>query len=87
MMISQMINNNGNAVANQFIIEEKNKTTFQSYKTKIAQYKGGKLTLDENALNYSRTTNKHLYIFTNSDRNELQEGIKNGSISTKNLNK
>ena len=87
MIVSQMINNNGNAAANQFIIEEKNKTTFQSYKTRIAQYKGEKLILDKNALNYSRTTNKYLYLFTDSNRKGLQEGIKSGSISIKNLNR
>ena len=85
--VSQMINNNGNAAANQFIITEKNKVVFQSYRTIIAEeHNNGKIVLDSNALDYSRTTSKHLYIFLGLNRKEIEQRIKDKTIKLKNLN-
>ena len=49
---------------NQFIIKDKNqeKIIFQSYKSTIAKIENKKLTLYEN-FDYSKTTQKHLYLF------------------------
>ena len=82
-----MVNNNGNKVPNQFVITDaKGFTTFQSYETTIAKWTDNGLVLDTNAFDYSRTTSKYLYIFTNSDKKTLQLAIKNGRVSVQNLN-
>ena len=47
---------------NQFVIEEKGKTTFQSYDSTIAILEVGELTFGED-WQYSRTTLKYLYLF------------------------
>lgn len=63
MGVKQLINNRGNAAANQFVIETKDATYFQSYNSIIAKIdKGGKLTVSSK-WDYSKTTMKHLYIF------------------------
>ena len=61
--ISNLINDNGNAAANQFIIKTSKATYFQSYLSVVAKIdKKGNLILSEN-WDYSNTTRKHLYIF------------------------
>ena len=78
----------GNPVANQFIIEDDNGETFQSYRTTIARRDNdGGLTLDRNALDYSVTTSKYLYGFLDADRKELKAGIADGSIKVADLNR
>lgn len=63
MGVKQLINNRGNAAANQFIIETKDATYFQSYNSIIAKIdKDNKLTVSSK-WDYSKTTMKHLYIF------------------------
>lgn len=85
--VAQMINGNGNAAANQFVIIEKNKTTFQSYSTRIAEmHSNGKIVLDKNALDYSKTTSKHLFIFLGVKRKEIEKKIECGLIKVKDLN-
>ncbi len=92
----------GNPVANQFMIKEKTKNksilTFQSYNTIICKListnKKNTIILDVDALNYSRTTSKHLYSFLDSfghlnfgmRKKEILKAIKNNEIQTKNLN-
>ena len=58
MMISNLINKQGNAVKNQFIITEENKITFQSYNSKIVETEGTWITFYPD-YNYSSTTSKH----------------------------
>ena len=86
--VSQMINNNGNPAANQFILTNAKCKVFQSYETLIAKinHKDGVITLDKDALNYSRTTSKHLFIFLGLNRKEIEQRIKNKTIKLKNLN-
>lgn len=85
--VSQLINNNGNAAANQFILSYPSKVVFQSYETIIAeQHHDGKIVIDTRAMGYSNTTSKHLYIFLGMDRKEIQQGLNNGSIKAKDLN-
>lgn len=49
---------------NQFIIRGEGKVVFQSYKSTIAEIEGGKLKLHSD-FDYSKTTQKHLYLFLN----------------------
>ena len=89
MKVSQLINSNGNPAANQFVIEGNGRRVFQSYETLIAKVndKTGQITLDTNALNYSKTTSKHLFIFLDMTRKEIERAIKDGVIKVEDLNK
>ena len=58
MIISNLINKQGNAVKNQFIITEDNKITFQSYNSKIIEIEGTWITFHPD-YNYSNTTAKY----------------------------
>ena len=62
--ISQLINDNNNPAANQFIIEVNNGVIFQSYNSVIAFYNknNGKVYVTED-WDCSNTTRKHFYIF------------------------
>lgn len=61
--VRNLINDNGNAAANQFIINTPKATYFQSYQSVVAKIdKNGNLILSRN-WDYSNTTIKHLYIF------------------------
>ena len=79
-------NSTGREVANQFIIEDGGKIYFQSYSTIIAVKEAGKITIDNNAENYSRTTSKYLYQFLNTNRKNLLQDVKEGRIIRANLN-
>ncbi|MEE3385183.1 MAG: hypothetical protein VZR36_08895 [Prevotella sp.] len=95
--ISNMINDNGNAAANQFIINEGNKIVFQSYNTRIACIQKDKVYIVPNAvekrgetLESSVTTRKHLYIFLRNHCgmwingiSDLKAAIKSGTIILK----
>jgi hypothetical protein len=96
--VSQLINSNGNSATNQFIIEsetkEGNKTkTFQSYETTIAvlvmddaNFGVVETIMDTEALNYSKTTSKHLFIFLGLNRKNIEKIIKAVSILLRDLN-
>ena len=88
MKISNMCSNNGNQVPNQFIIDNGNKTIFQSYKTIVAVKENGKVTLDSNALEYSNTTLKYLkqFLNTSDSKKQLQAKIENGFYQVEDLN-
>lgn len=62
--VEQMINNNNNPAANQFVINGEGKKIFQSYDSIIAvvDYNNKTIELGED-WNYSRTTGKHRNIF------------------------
>ena len=62
--VEQMINNNNNPAANQFVIYGEGKKIFQSYDSIIAvvDYNNKTIELGED-WNYSRTTGKHRNIF------------------------
>ena len=91
IQVRNMISTSGNYVPNQFEIKKKVKDYyqhyFQSYDTIICKYDVKGLILDTNALHYSRTTSKYLYMYLNMDRKELLNGIKDKSIRVRNLNK
>ena len=61
-MVQQLINDNGNPAANQFVIKTKKATYFQSYDSVVCKLDGINIVLSTN-WEYSNTTRKHLYIF------------------------
>ena len=89
MKVYNITNNNGNKVANQFIINDKNKETFQSYNSVIAvrNKKTDKITLDSYFWDYSVTTGKYRNQFLGEGINETRKKIKDGTYKLRNLNK
>ncbi len=85
--VSNMVSSKGNTVPNQFIIDTNTGSIFQSYSTIIAKYINGNLILDTNAMNYSVTTSRYLYQFTLQNRKQMENGIDNGIIKVRDLNK
>ena len=82
--VQNVISSRGNAIANQFEIYMDGMKYFQSYNTIIAKIdKGHKITLDTNALDYSRTTSKYLYLFLGMNRKEI---LMDKDIKYENLN-
>lgn len=85
--IQNIINNNGNAAANQFVITTDKGIYFQSYNSVVAFWDGLNRRLKVTPLwDYSATTRKHFYIFLNdytnifADRKNVLSKIKDGSI-------
>ena len=78
----------GNPVANQFKIYTKKGVYFQSYSTLIAfKPNEGKLKLDKNYWDYSRTTLKYLNKFTRyQSKKDILKAIENKQITLTNLN-
>jgi len=65
MQVRNMESSRGNRVPNQFIITDDKGKYFQSYNTLIAfQPWDGKLQLDKDSWDYSRTTSKYRNMFT-----------------------
>lgn len=89
MKVSNFTSNNGNKIANQFLIKEKDKETFQSYDSIIAvkNYKTQKTYLDEYYWDYSATTGKYRNMFLGEGIAETRKKIKSGEYKLKNLNK
>ena len=82
MKVKNITNNNGNKVANQFIITDGNKETFQSYKSIICERDYDKQTIKfSEHWNYSRTTSKYLNQFLGLSTNEIKDMIKNNEIT------
>ena len=76
-MVSNLINDRGNAVKNQFVITEGNTTVFQSYNSRICEIVKP-CGMGFNVLvrfgrdwNYSQTTAKHLYSFLKQNGLEI----------------
>lgn len=87
MKVSNMRSSNGNKVANQFIITVSNDVEyFQSYSTIIAQRVKGKIYLDGDFWDYSRTTGKYRNIFLNENKPETEKKIKQGVYILTDLN-
>ena len=89
MIVQNMTSNNGNKVANQFIITlPENVTVFQSYNTVIAQNRNGKIVLDSKALDYSATTTKYLkhFLGTTESKKQIQDKIQSGFYQVADLN-
>ena len=86
MLVKQMQSNKGNFIANQFIINERDKTMFQSYDRIIAEKGIQGVKLDKNYWDYSRTTGKYRNIFLGETKKETEKKIKNGEYTLTNLN-
>ena len=89
MKVSNFTSSNGNKIANQFLIREKEKETFQSYNSIIAvkNYKTGKTYLDFYYWDYSVTTGKYRNEFLGEGIAETRRKIKEKIYKLKNLNK
>lgn len=77
MKIRNLVNDRGNAVKNQFVIEDGNIVYFQSYDSTICRidHAGGmgfnKVVTIGKDWNYSATTTKHFYCFLNQQGLEI----------------
>jgi len=77
----------GNRAVNQFIIRDSSVTYFQSYGTIIAKRDNfGRVYLDQNFWDYSRTTGKYRNIFLHETKRETEKKIKSGQYILTNLN-
>ena len=87
IIVSNMHSTNGNLVPNQFKIYTSEGSYFQSYRTVIAFIdNNGKVFLDENSWDYSRTTSKYRNLFLNKNTQEIKQLINEGEYKLKNLN-
>jgi len=74
-------------VKNQFIVTDDNGATlFQSYSTLIAKKQNGKITLDKDNWDYSKTTGKYRNLFLGEDKKETERKIQDGTYQLANLN-
>jgi len=88
-MVRQLINDNGNPAANQFIIKTKKATYFQSYDSVVCKLDGVNIVLSTD-WDYSNTTRKHLYMFMRqngyyslSSAKEVRKAISEGRVTLK----
>ena len=87
IIVSNMHSTNGNLVPNQFKIYTSKGSYFQSYRTIIAFIdNNGKVFLDEDSWDYSRTTSKYRNLFLNKNTQEIKQLINEGEYKLKNLN-
>ena len=88
-MVRQLITDNGNPAANQFIIKTKKATYFQSYDSVVCKLDGVNIVLSTD-WDYSNTTRKHLYMFMRqsgyyslSSAKEVRKAISEGRVTLK----
>ncbi len=85
--VDNMTGTSGREVPNQFIIRTEDGVYFQSYKSIIAfDNRLGKITLDENYWDYSKTTGKYRNDFLGETKGETEAKIKSGVYQLANLN-
>ena len=94
MKVENITSNNGNKIANQFvIIDNENNKYFQSYNSMIALIvddhygEGKKIYLDQKYWKYSNTTGKYRNIFLGETITETKKKIKSGEYILTDLNK
>ncbi len=92
MKVENITSNNGNKIANQFVItDDKQNEYFQSYNSMIVKkdYESDqvKIYLDQKYWNYSNTTGKYRNIFLNETIKETKKKIKSGEYILTDLNK
>ena len=87
MNVSNITNNNGNKVPNQFVISDNGANYFQSYESIIVKRSNGKIELDSYYWNYSKTTSKYRNIFLGETTKETQKKIDSGEYLLTNLNR
>lgn len=72
---------------NQYIIEHRGVTYFQSYNVIVAKKAKGKTILDKDYYDYSRTTIKYRNMFLGMLAASVNKAIKEGKITLGKLNK
>ena len=84
-----MTSNNGNKIANQFIIYDGDIWYFQSYKSIIVMKDNlnNKIYLDSTFWNYSNTTAKYRNKFLNEKINNTRKKLREGVYILTDLNK
>ena len=87
MKVENMVSSKGNPVPNQFIIIDKGKVYFQSYRSIIAVKEGEKVTLDYYFWDFSVTTGKYRNDFLGEGIAETRKKVKDGIYKLANLNK
>jgi len=92
MKVQNITSNNGNKIANQFVItDDKQNEYFQSYNSMIVKkdYESDqvKIYLDQKYWNYSNTTGKYRNIFLGETITETKKKIKSGEYILTDLNK
>ena len=92
MKVENITSNNGNKIANQFVItDDKQNEYFQSYNSMIVKkdYESNqvKIYLDQKYWNYSTTTGKYRNIFLNETIKDTKKKIKSGEYILTDLNK
>ena len=92
MKVENIESNNGNKIANQFVItDDKQNEYFQSYRSMIVKkdYEGDqvKIYLDQKYWNYSNTTGKYRNIFLGETIKDTKAKIKSGEYILTDLNK
>ena len=101
MKVENITSNNGNKIANQFVItDDKQNEYFQSYNSMIVKKQntndfancvnddqGLKIYLDQKYWNYSNTTGKYRNIFLGETITETKKKIKSGEYILTDLNK
>ncbi len=85
--VRQMYTRGGNPAPNQFIIYTPKGTYFQSYNSTIAfRDHNGKIQLDENTWNYSKTTAEYRRDFLGEGVDLTRDKILSGEYQLTNLN-
>ena len=90
MKVENITSNNGNKIANQFIITDDNGNEFfQSYNSMIVKKDSSADTiyLDQKYWNYSNTTGKYRNIFLGETIKDTKAKIKSGEYILTDLNK
>lgn len=89
--VRNIINNNGNAARNQFVIKTPKAAYFQSYDSVVCKLDGIDIILSKD-WEYSHTTRKHLYIFLREygynslcNAKSIRKYIKEGKVILKNV--
>lgn len=87
MKVSNLTSSKGNTAANQFLIKDGNKTVFQSYNSVIVEIVDGKVRLDQNYWDYSKTTGKYRNQFLGETKAETLKKIESGEYKLADLNR
>ena len=85
--VENMVNSKGNCIPNQFLIYTDKGVYFQSYDSVIAfKPYTGKIQLDKEFWDYSKTTGKYRNLFLREDKATTEAKINNGTYELVNLN-
>ena len=90
MKVENITSNNGNKIANQFIVIDDHKNIyFQSYNSMIVKKDTlyNQIFLDQKYWNYSNTTSKYRNIFLGETIKDTKAKIKSGEYILTDLNK